>query len=194
MNKYTLQAIINAFNTASTETHRKNLCSVGIKRKDESRVTVFATNGHFLTELDCADELLANDIKEGSYFFDRTKLAALKLILKDTGKYMSTVEHSILDTQPKTLKIGGAINVISVLSNNCNYPNTDQVKPKTDETFVEVCFNAEYLYDIAKSLAPDFKNIYSVRLRINPNKDANHSPIEVTTNNGGYAVLMPVRM
>lgn len=190
----TLKTIINAFNSASADETRVNLNNVGIKRLNntDNMIKIFATNGHYLSEVTLQEsDTTAALFTNKTFYFHRDKLPILKLILKSAGKY-NDVTSSINASGELVLGSPDTIQVAS--SPTHGYPELDHVKPRTDETFVEVSFNAQYLYELSKSLAPDFKNSFSVRLRINPNKDAKHNPIEVINDNGGYGVLMPVRM
>lgn len=79
-------------------------------------------------------------------------------------------------------------------SNSIAMPPIDSVWPKdfsSDEKYIEVSFDAEKLFQIAKSLNENgLKNSYGVTLRCR--RDGAFAPIEVSANKA-KAVLMPRR-
>lgn len=181
MKRGTLEMIIRAFNAASDDVTRFNLCNVKVTRV-EGRFEISATNGPILSCSKMVDDDEDVKVWEGTQYFHREQLSALKLILKECI-YTVPVQAN----PDRTVQLGMMITVKS--DRSVEWPKVEGLRPVYPENAFTVIFNPEFLLALSKALTID-KNVS--RAVVLTFKDAK-SPILVTVGDN-EGLLMPARL
>lgn len=122
------------------------------------KVTLTATDGHKLLreewQLACP---------QGHFSVFQTDKAALALLLKE-WKF----EDYGAVIQPNGSLEVGTIQKITILKSEKNYPQVEQVIPKPFEKRIRIGVNAEYLFQLAKAIREQKKDVPGIILELNP--------------------------
>lgn len=182
MKQKTLKSIINAFKTASTDFARYHLTHVRLE-VGEASCKIVACDGHRLSivteENDDDDSLL-----RGVFYFSRESLPVLKALAKNKI-IITEVNSEIMTLSMDSLRVS------SVKIDN--YPNYDQVIPKSDDVVYTVGLNAEILAGLVESLGAYEKDKKAPHVKLTF-RGTKHSPVVVECGPNSFGVIMPVRI
>ena len=183
----TLNAIIRAFQTASTDQTRFNIQHVKMTAS-EDKIILESSDGHMMTTQVVDDAELSKDL--GYIYAVSPDLLPILEQLAKGYKTIKMIPHS-LDGSILTLK-GFGISVQIKTSNHAGvtFPDYKLMNPTPTEQFTEIGLNAEYLLAILKTLRTSNKTT-GVTLKIRDKL----SPIELSciSDNEVSALLMPLR-
>ena len=194
MKTETLKLIVNAFNTASRDETRLNLCGVLLEKKDNG-INIVGCDGHKLSVVNQIDDSLLELIGDNKYFINRDDLKIIKLAIKAFGK-LSDIPAKLVG---ETIVIGmESLSSFIVSLKTCKaqgitYPDYNQVIPRNESSYSSrISFNPEYLIEAYKAIKATDARLDQVFLEINPG-DKMAALIIKTSNKQGMAVLMPMR-
>lgn len=183
----TLNAIINAFNTASNDATRYHLNHVRVTAYGPM-VQVEASDGYMLSDVRVEDKELAELIGSTVYAVSPDALPGLKQAAK-LFKTMGRVASRLGDKDALELVTGpSVIRIDTAREANIQFPDFNQVKPKHPEDSFSISLNPELLLDLLKALQEDKR---STMATLTFGKDP-MSPIAVEVS-GQQGVLMPMR-
>lgn len=186
MKTETIKAIIAMLPCASNDATRHHIAGVHIERAGDKTI-LKATNGHMCVTRTIED----SSVPDGKFMIYRDQLAALKLVLKECGKYIDSVES---EGQANAL-VFGLTSKIKAERLSIDFPNLDAITPNFENAgqAITIGLNAEYIYTLAKALKSDLKCTHTVSLTFNP--EVKYSPVIIASPmTEGVAVLMPVRL
>lgn len=189
----TLKTIMRAFNTASDDMTRFNICCVLLEPGKERReVIVTATNGHALSSVVCPDEELCEAMGGQSFLVEPDDLPGLKLLAKD-AKTVQLIPVVFADAGTKrTLTLGAySIKVTLKAERAQDFPDYRSIIPKMPEEPIEVSFDAGLLVDLAKALDAGLSK--SGKLVLKMTMKDKLSPLIITMQ-GNQGVIMPCRL
>lgn len=149
---------------------------------EPKHVRISATDGFMLSEVVLQDKALVMAAQGKPCYIHRDQLDYLKLMLKQTPKWASTL--------PNVDVVGEILNIDCkpVSTKDVQFPDLTEIRPKFEPDF-EVGLNCELLLDLCKSLNGSKTQI--VKLSFKTSEKMN--PIKVSAS-GNRGVLMPCRV
>lgn len=185
MERYTLEAILRAFNTTGKYQTRYEITHVKINAIDNNRIKLTSTNGHMLSEQVLIDEntfTQINTLGQPLMISNESK-AIIKLMLKNKNSLFSFKEGLVTD---------GNLSFYCVDISACkSFPDTDQLFKVVPDNRIEITFNAEYLLAIDEALRNQKNSC--ITMVIDPTRQKLDPILLVGYQDGSQGLLMPMR-
>lgn len=157
INRKILERCLTLLDIAGSDVSRWHIACVDLVSA-QGKVTLTATDGHKLVR-----EEWKLECPEGHFTVFQTDKAALALLLKEWkfDDYNAVI-------QPNGSLEVGTIRKFTLLKSDGNYPNVDLVIPKPFEQRIRIGINAEYLFQLAKAMREQKKDVPGIILELNP--------------------------
>lgn len=187
MKRSTIETIIKAFNVASDDETRVYLCGVFCHVVNDN-LFIVATDGYSLVQFKVDDSNFKSILGEKSIIIHRDNEKLLKHLLK-TNKRQEFDAN--LDNE-RILKVDN-LGLELVIREYPNYANIfSKEKFSENANKISICFNAEYLMQIAKTIVNN--KCKKVKLTFD-SKNIGNSPMVVEGDHQDLelAILMPIK-
>lgn len=181
---------VSKYATTSDQT-RFHLTNVRMKKVDDTRIEVAATDGHLMVYITIEDKALASTLLNSPYYLSQDDAEVLALKIKQAGPHKPFVDFLDIKAESEI---------------DFKYPNIDSFKIDREAVYTEnfkvvkgdLEVNRKYSIGIDANLliriAKCFENKKALRTKLTFDTRENIKPILVTGQDNEMAILMPMRV